>query len=57
MEQALHIGRLLEQMWRATLSVDYPGRKFHFSFIVYEDDIVQDLELTFCQDESYSITG
>jgi hypothetical protein len=57
MEQALHTGKLLEQMWRAKLSVDYPGRKFHFSFIVHEDDKVQDLELTFCQDESYSITG
>ncbi len=57
MEQALHLGRLLEQMWRAKLSVDYPGRKFHFSFIVHKEDNAEDLELTFCQDESHPITG
>ncbi|MGJ8656796.1 MAG: hypothetical protein ACSHX6_10130 [Akkermansiaceae bacterium] len=57
MEQALHIGARLEQMWRAKLTVDFPDRKFHFSFIVHEDDNPEDLELTFCQDESYQITG
>ena len=57
MEQALHIGRLLEQMWQAKLAIDFPDRKFHFSFIVHEEDKVQDLELTFCQDTSYTIPG
>jgi hypothetical protein len=55
-EQALYMGKMLEQMWRAKLAVDYPDRTFHFSFIVHEDDQVQDLELTFCQHESYPIT-
>lgn len=57
MEQALHLGKLLEQMWRAKLAVDFPDRTFHFSFMVYEEDTAEDLELTFCQDESYPITS
>jgi len=55
MEQAIHIGELLKQMWQAKLTSEFPNRDFHVSFFVYDGDRVEDLALTFCQKRSYLI--
>ena len=55
--QAQHVGRILAQMWKAKLAIDFPDTEFHVSFIEYEDDQVSDLEITFCQAHSFPIGG
>ena len=55
MEQALYLGRTLEQTWKAKLALDFPNTEFYVSFIVHGEDEVSDLEVTFCQAHTYQI--
>ena len=48
-DQLIYIGRMLKEMWRAKLNLDFPARAFVFSFPEGPFEDVIDYEVTFWQ--------